>query len=94
MDREERRRRIRESGKPVEWVRRENLVGKVCAWRGCGQWCLDNPSDLAELPLGWRYLIVSPVSVLKPDWFNYSDRDAVICPAHFQELDALLMSLV
>ena len=51
----------------------------------------DNFSGPPHLPPGWRCLIVTPFSVADPRWINHSDRDAMICPVHFKELDSLLI---
>lgn len=86
MNRADRRRMARLQAHPGK-------MWRICAWRGCGQVFEGNFSGPPHLPPGWRYLIVTPVGVFDPRWINHSDRDTVLCPKHFQELDNLLIPL-
>jgi hypothetical protein len=60
-----------------------------CAWKGCAESFSIGP-DPNPLPKGWRWLAVWRGPIALPPWSGVQDRDAVLCPKHFEALQGVL----
>ena len=91
MNRAERRRQERLAARGLEEVPLAEAAANppiqmVCAWEGCENNCF----FAKVLPAGWRNIVLSTKSLFDPTWVNSPDRDGVLCPIHFDELDGML----
>ena len=68
-------------------------MGRKCAWDGCSE-TIEGP-----LPPEWRNLMVfwSPhptdSTLVQVSTSGFCDRDAVLCPKHWDELDGMLVDI-
>ena len=72
----------------------EMMTGQLCAWDSCGA------SFQGPLPKDWRNLLVwwSPevkdATLFQVVTSGFCDRDAVLYPEHFRELESKLIDLM
>jgi hypothetical protein len=87
--------RWREFGEPPRGPRREmvairDLAGIMCGWAGCET----TGEGIDRAPEGWRTLVVSKYSLLKPSGVLNAEVDMMLCPKHVAMLKAFLKPLV
>jgi len=63
------------------------LKGCMCAWEGCKE-----AFEGDGLPPGWRVLVIARGLLFDAQNLLNADRDAVLCPEHFRQIDSLLKS--
>jgi hypothetical protein len=64
--------------------------GVMCARKGCGKIAYRN---IDNLPEGWRVIVIARGSLLQQKNLLNADRDGVLCPEHFKEMNSLLLDL-
>lgn len=64
------------------------IKGCLCAWEGCRE-----EFDGDKLPSGWRVLVIARGPLFDTQNLINADRDAVLCPKHFKQIDSLLKSI-
>lgn len=67
----------------------------VCVWKGCKATApIDWEQDGVNLPPGWKWMLVSEQTVELDGSFSAAlrgaDRDAVLCPEHWEVLNSCL----
>ena len=66
------------------------ISGSICAWNGCEQ---TTKHQIGSLTPGWRHIVMSAGLLFERRNILNADRDGVLCPDHFIELDRLLKPL-
>ena len=76
------------------WRRQEiplnQLAESICAWNGCER---TTPGMAPSLTPGWRYIVMAEGILFERRNILNADRDGVLWPDHFIELDRLLKPL-
>lgn len=76
-------------GRQLERIPLDQLTRSICAWRECDK----TTTSVSELTPGWRCIVLASGSLLNRNNLINADRDGVLCPDHFIELDRLLKPL-
>lgn len=62
----------------------------ACVRRGCDKTAEGSINDLPE---GWRVIVMARGSVIQLENLITADRDGVLCPEHFREINSMLIDL-
>ena len=71
-------------------VRVSDIKGALCARNSCLRFF---DGDVDNLPPGWHLIVMARGSLFNVQNLLTADRDGVLCPEHFKEIDDLLISL-
>ena len=85
------RRRAQREARGITEIRpedmpRDAMLQSVCAWGNCENTCFATE----PLPAEWKHLVVASGSLFDHRSLLTADRDGILCPVHFEDLEDLL----